>query len=839
MVDFDSLRKQKKKEKSILPQEIFRSLPKPNGINDLYESQGKVLTDWFDKRNNKDTIVKLHTGGGKTLVGLLLAQSCINEIGESVLYLCPTQQLVLQTIEKAYELNLNVIPYSKGEPLNDEFVNGKAIMVCTYHALFNGQSKFKMRGSSTPPIKVSAVILDDAHVAFSNVRDAFTLEVDLSKHGELYNSLAGIFRPYFKGCDLLGTFDDTINGNSDSILEVPYWAWFENLDAIHRLLANIGDDSFLFSWPMLRDKLHLCHALISKMTISITPYLPLIDLFPTFSEAPRRIYMSATITDDSEIIRTFDASYEYVEKPLSSSSLAGISERMILIPSCMSISEDIKEVINKIIIWTTTEKKLGTIVLTPSNYAASTWEQEGFTIASNSSDVERYVDSLQQGLTLGPIVFANRYDGIDLPGDSCRLLVMDGLPKGTSNYELFRATALFGGTSINRLLAQRIEQGIGRGARGSGDHCVVVLLGKNLASWIGKQSNFELLTGPTKKQIEIGTIVSEQIRNINELIETIEKSYSRENGWVSYHAETLAEKIEDKYNEIDTLSIATTERKAFNLWNDSYHNKAIQKIDNLLKEKKQLDKQTGGWLMQFAARIASHNGDQTLSVGYQKNAYAQNRNLLRPPLDIQYEPLPQPTEQSKAIVKNILEYKLRKSYIEHFDEATKYLCGKASSNQFEESLKNLGNLLGFEAERCDNNGDGPDVLWLLPNKKAFVIEAKSKKSGKNILNKEEHGQLLIAEEWLKKNYPEYLCIRISVYPTNKATQNSYAQESYALTYENLSLLVLETKKMIRELCNTCLKEEELLSRCISILQESNIRDDRIINTYLKNFIVSA
>lgn len=83
-------------------------------------------------------------------------------------------------------------------------------------------------------------------------------------------------------------------------------------------------------------------------------------------------------------------------------------------------------------------------------------------------------------------MLANRYDGIDLPGDSCRLLVIEGLPAGTTDYELMRAATLYGGASISRMLAQRIEQGIGRGARGSGDHCVVILAGADLAGWIAK-----------------------------------------------------------------------------------------------------------------------------------------------------------------------------------------------------------------------------------------------------------------------------------------------------------------------------------------------------------------
>jgi hypothetical protein len=54
---------------------------------------------------------------------------------------------------------------------------------------------------------------------------------------------------------------------------------------------------------------------VSGRAFTITPVLPLVDMFPTFSEAPRRIYMSATIADDSEIVRTFDTNAEAAENP--------------------------------------------------------------------------------------------------------------------------------------------------------------------------------------------------------------------------------------------------------------------------------------------------------------------------------------------------------------------------------------------------------------------------------------------------------------------------------------------------------------------------------------------
>ncbi len=93
MVDFKKLAASKSKPKPNNPREIFNSLPKPPGINDLYASQAEVLDAWYPRRTDRDIVVKLHTGGGKTLVALLMAQSVMNELGEPVVYLAPTNQL--------------------------------------------------------------------------------------------------------------------------------------------------------------------------------------------------------------------------------------------------------------------------------------------------------------------------------------------------------------------------------------------------------------------------------------------------------------------------------------------------------------------------------------------------------------------------------------------------------------------------------------------------------------------------------------------------------------------------------------------------------------------------
>lgn len=833
MVDFAKLRTQKKRVTPIEPLEIFRRLPKPPGINDLYTSQAEVLESWFDRRAERDVVVKLHTGGGKTLVGLLMAQSTVNELKEPVLYLAPTRQLVSQTLEKAKALGIDAVPYRTKQPLDDDFINGKAIMVATYKALFNGRSKFGLRGGPGTPVKVGAVVLDDAHVSFSVVRESFTLEVPASDK-ERYGNLTGLFRRAFRDVDRVGTFDDTISGMSWGVIEVPYWAWHEQLDAVREQLR--GDaEKYAMVWPLLRDNLHLCHALISRNTFTVTPVLPLVSAFPTFDDAPRRIYMSATIADDSEIVRSFDADPQLVEKSMTSRSLAGISERLILIPDLMPFKFNVREAINKLLEWTTSKKNFGAVILVSSNSAAERWEDVA-TLADDSAGVEALVEQLQAREFNGPVVFASRYDGIDLPGDACRLLVMEGLPAGTSDYELLRAATLYGGATISRMLAQRIEQGIGRGARGAGDHCVVILAGSELAGWIAKDANFRLLTSATRAQLEMGSTVSQEVKGLKDLASTVGKSFDRDAQWIEYHAETLAEGVEAAPVEPNRFDLAAAERKAFNLWADGYHDKAIARLDKALNSSETIDRQTRGWVLQSAARVASQWGQAERSEELQRDAFSKNPNLLRPKVLPPYRPLAAPSAQAKAIAEQLQGYRIRRGLLQRFEDIAAQLHAGSSANQFEQALVELAHLIGLAAERFDAGGQGPDVLWLLPAKVGFIIEAKSRKKDKNSLTKEQHGQLLVAQEWFDANYPGYEAVRVSVHPSNKATRASSASGSYALTYEKLAALISDARSLLTALCESQLSNRALEAECARAVERSQVRADRLVDGYLIHFV---
>lgn len=558
MVDFTKLRPPKPQATPTDPLQIFKRLPKPPHINDLWESQSKALTQWNSRRKENDLVIKLNTGGGKTLVGLLIAQSLLNELREPALYLCANNQLVRQTIEKASEVGLAAIPYRSGLDLPAEFLNSSSILVASYQALFNGLSKFGLKISGKEPVRAGCVICDDAHTAFATLRDTFTISISRKNRPDLYQEVTTRFRADFDAVGRIGSFDDIVERGDPSILEVPYSAWRAKASAIRELLARDYSDAYKFELPLLRDHFECCHALVSGRDFAITAIHPFVDHFPTFSECRRRVYMSATIADDSSIIRTFDADPNAVAAPIVPPSLAGVGERMILIPALITLRKDNPvEVVKEIAL--NVAKKAGVVILVPSEKAAEKWAEIAAVVTGDG--VARAVAELSAGKSRGPFVFPNRYDGIDLVGDSCRVLILDGLPRGANTYDLFRAYILQGNSSINVGLAQRIEQGTGRATRGAGDYCVVFLTGSDLISWVSRSASLDLMTPSTRTQIWIGHEISKSITSKTELLKTINQCLQRDREWTKYHAETLADRTETPAIDQDAIRGALVERQ--------------------------------------------------------------------------------------------------------------------------------------------------------------------------------------------------------------------------------------------------------------------------------------
>jgi replicative superfamily II helicase len=79
VIDFSSLRKPDQKNRPPDPREIFKRRPSGEGAaNDLWQGQAEALSKWFEGKK-ANSLILLNTGAGKTIVGLLIAQSYVNQ----------------------------------------------------------------------------------------------------------------------------------------------------------------------------------------------------------------------------------------------------------------------------------------------------------------------------------------------------------------------------------------------------------------------------------------------------------------------------------------------------------------------------------------------------------------------------------------------------------------------------------------------------------------------------------------------------------------------------------------------------------------------------------------
>ena len=62
-------------QKPVDPLQIFERLTLRGSIENIWEPQAEALREWHRQRREADVAIEMNTGGGKTLVGLLIARS--------------------------------------------------------------------------------------------------------------------------------------------------------------------------------------------------------------------------------------------------------------------------------------------------------------------------------------------------------------------------------------------------------------------------------------------------------------------------------------------------------------------------------------------------------------------------------------------------------------------------------------------------------------------------------------------------------------------------------------------------------------------------------------------
>jgi replicative superfamily II helicase len=837
MVDFRKRLGKRIPKRITDPVALYDTLDRASDKGPLRPAQGDVLKRWYTKYNNvTDVILKMHTGQGKTLVGLLMLQSKLNADQGPSLYLCANRFLVNQTQDQAEQFGLPVC--TTDDDLPTEFIEGKSILVTTVHKLFNGLTRF---GLGNKAMKVGSIVIDDAHACVDSIRNAFVIRID--RDDSAYKRIRDLFADALEKQGV-GTFADIQKGQYDAMLPVSYWAWQHRITEVASILSGRSNAKAIkFAWPLLRDILDRCQCVVSGGALEIAPYLPPLYLFKSYDHADCRIFMSATVADDSFLVKGLGLSPEVVTNPLTYEKEKWSGEKMVVVPSLVDESLDRGVIIN----WLAKPKenrRYGVVALVPSFKHAENWKAHDAIVAT-AETIDSEIEKLRSGERERVVVIVNRYDGIDLPDASCRLMIFDSEPYSESLIDLYIESCRPSSETTAIRKARTIEQGLGRSVRGERDYCIIIIIGSDLVKCIRSKSTRGHLSSQTQLQIQIGfeiaDMAKEDLRDgaepIDALKEVMRQCLRRDATWKAFYAEQM-DSVKPKAASKTGLETFSRELKAEQLYEHGDSQGAVKELQSLIDECVTDDMERGWYLQEMARYTMAFS--VTESEKLQRSAHLKNHALLMPLSGMQIEPIivvsQKRMEQAIAWISKHETYEELKLVIGDMLDRLNF---GIKADRFEDAFDQLGKLLGFVSQRPEKEWkEGPDNLWGLRENEYLLVECKSEVDQRRVeIEEHEAEQMNRSCSWFDSQYKGAQCHRWIVIPTRKISRKtSFTHQVVVLKKHGLAQFVKNVKRFTEELKGVDFKDlSEHKIQELMVAHKLSIDD--ILSGYTKPVIV--
>lgn len=832
MIDLLSKLSSTSQNKAIEPREIFMSLPtKDKQYEYPRDVQSEVWRKWFEKREQKNTIIKMNTGSGKTVVGLMILQSCLNEGKGPAIYVVPDNYLVSQVCNEAEKLGILAVT----DPNNYNYTESKAILVIPIHRLVNGRSVFGMR-SNNADYPIGSILLDDVHACLDTIASQFSLQIP-DDH-ELYNKMISLLSDAWRMYNKSSYIDIVEMQDPQKAILLPFWIWQDKEDEIYTLLKQYDNNQtpfIFFNLPLLSDCIGSCNCMITTRSIEITPKGIPISRIKSFENATRRIFMSATLADDSVFVSALGLKEESIADIITPDKANDIGDRLILFPQHLNNNITDTEIKDKII---QLSEQYNIVVIVPSYERGCFWDNTGENIITKDN-IESAVAELKQG-HVGLKIFLSRYDGIDLPDNACRMLVIDGLPPLRSEYDKYVQSINPTSSLQLREQIQRIEQGMGRGVRSNSDSCCVVLMGEKLADVLLRNTGTSFFSNATMEQYRLSKELWDLLMQVNsepsvdEIFELANYSLKREVEWIQKSKDRLSTVDYKTAPNIDSITIAL--RKAYELASLKQWSEAAKEISDSANQ--EIDEKTKGFLMQIKAEYTNFI-DKAKAQQILKSARKHNGGVLIPIEGIQYDKLVNSKDQAKCIKEYYAKIGNPNEFIIQITSVLDRLTFSQDTHDFERALETVGTILGFESSRPDKltDGTGTDNLWDIGDNKYLVIECKSG-STVSIISKDSCNQLGGSVRWFMQEYKKgYQCIPVLVHPSN-------ILDLHATPVQNMKIMTSELldklKRQIKDFFTALVSEEGWndMTKIGELLLAYKLRGKDIVPQYTTDYRTS-
>lgn len=728
------------------PEALFYDL-RNRSAEGLLAHQADVLREYKkDSVDKPEIAMELPTGSGKTLIGLLVGEWRRRELQERVVYLCPTKQLVHQVVDEARtKFGIHTLAFTGSRRDYDpkakaEYSQGEAMAVTTYSSLFNTKPFF---------YNPNFIVLDDAHAAENYIVKHWSLSISRYESLTIYMQLLGILREGMSPEQYQRMISDNASPNDKAWVEkIPTPQFVSVLSQIIPYLDTAVQDykELRHNWFVLREHLRACHIYINYGSILIRPIIPPTLTHKAFSHANQRLYMSATLGLGGELERITGRDKIKRIKAPEGWEKHSVGRRLFFFPSV-----GLNETQSNMLIHDLVQRSSRSLILVPNQPSADDLITE-FTGSSGKAifragDIEHSKHVFTQHDN-AVAVLANRYDGINLIGDECRLEVMRGLPSAANLHERFLESRMAASLLLRDRIRTRIVQAVGRCTRSATDYSAVCIMGDELQDRLLQKENIQMYHPELQAELLFGYEESKNATEIKNFVEMYQIFLDQDDDWKAADAEIVARRQDYKRKPdplMDKLQEAVTYELYYqrDIWAGDYIS-ALNHANSVasLLDGDDLKGYRGLWfyLAGSAAWLAAQTDDNftaTARLRFNQAAKCTSsvtwlRNLV--PAVTKSDEVEDNRHLSFLVER--LEEKLSKigvSSDRKFNTLSQRILDGLSSNTdghaFERAHLELGALLGYEAGHSNETG-APDPWWICDNDFCLISEDYTQTDGK-------------------------------------------------------------------------------------------------------------
>jgi hypothetical protein len=749
---------------------LFRDL-RSRRVQGLLAHQADVLREYENTSlHHPDVAFQLPTGSGKTLVGVLLAEWRRRKFRERVVYLCPTLQLVHQVTNDAVQkYGIKVTPFTGSRKTylpadRTAYNSAETVAITAYSSLFNTNPFF-----ADPDV----IILDDAHAAENYIAKAWSVRISRFEDLTVYELFAALLRPFI---------GETAYARIQNYPDDPWdRAWVDKIPTAvlmrHKLEIRTfldshlsGHDELRYAWSVLKDHLHACHLYLSPKEFLLRPLIPPTERHQPFAGAKQRVYMSATLGEGGDLERV-TGRRDIRRLPIPKGwDAQGVGRRFFLFPESSLTGEQTRTLLAAIV------QDVGrALVLVPDKPSAlelTEWFEKNLQVSTFDA---RALEASVANFVACPhavAVLANRYDGIDLPDDTCRVLVMEGLPSATHPQERFFVERLGAAALLNDRILTRVTQAFGRCTRSATDYAAVVVIGERLHQYLAKLDHRKYMHPELQAELEFGLEQSRDQR-VDNFQENIRLFLAQSDEWEGANEQIVSKRQHARQTPLPgtaQLRTAVRHEVEYNnaLWNSDFTG-ALEQARKVLTALDISDlrgyRALWNYLAGSAAMMACDAGNSSLGPvarEYFKQAASAANGIpwlheIGRSIADRHET--NGTSGSLDLLVEGLEVQLMRLGVVHDrryaaqESAIAIGLNGKDAKQFEIAHAALGTLLGYRAARGESKGV-PDAWWTLGDGLCFVFEDHSDPQDSSSLDVKKARQAGSHPNWIRDNVPE-------------------------------------------------------------------------------------